>query len=131
MVNTEDKTVARTVAVPSEAPGGLEALRSGHFGHCTHFTLVRIADGQIAAIEIVDNVPHMEGGCLQPVMLLAGCGANDLIVAGMGGRPLAGFNEVGIDVYFDSERPLVGDVVEAFLAGELALMSPGMVCGGH
>jgi predicted Fe-Mo cluster-binding NifX family protein len=130
-VNTQNNTDVRTVAVPSEAPGGREALRSGHFGHCPHFTLVRIVDGQVASTEIVDNLPHMEGGCMQPVMLLAGCGASDLIVAGMGGRPLAGFNEVGINVYFDSERPLVGDVVDAFLAGQLALMSPGMVCGGH
>ena len=32
----------KTVAIPSQHPGGLEALRSGHFGHCDVFTLVKI-----------------------------------------------------------------------------------------
>jgi predicted Fe-Mo cluster-binding NifX family protein len=130
-MSTQENTAARTVAVPSEAPGGLEAVRSGHFGHCSHFTLVSVEDGQITGVEIVENMPHMEGGCMQPVMLLSGCGASDIIVGGMGARPLMGFNEVGISVYFDAERPLVRDVVNAFVAEELALMSPGMVCGGH
>ena len=37
------------VAVPSEAPGGLDSARSGHFGRSPYFTLVDIVDGEITA----------------------------------------------------------------------------------
>lgn len=59
---------ARVVAFPSFAPGGLEAPRAGHFGHCEVFTLVRVEEGK----------------------------ATDIVVAGIGRRPLLGFQEAGI-----------------------------------
>ena len=34
------------IAVPSEAPGGLEATISAHFGHCHAFTMVNV-DGEL------------------------------------------------------------------------------------
>lgn len=119
------------LAVPSVAEGGLEAERSGHFGRCDCFTVVEIADGTVKGVRIVDNPPHVDGGCLRPVQLLAGEGVNALVVAGIGGRPLAGFNEAGIGVYFDNELPRVQEVVDAMLAGTVDLIDPGFVCGGH
>ena len=35
------------LAVPTMGEGGLQAERSGHFGHCDCFTLIDIADGEI------------------------------------------------------------------------------------
>lgn len=119
------------LAVPSVGEGGLDAERSGHFGRCDCFTLVEIEDGRVLAVRVVDNPPHVEGGCLRPVELLASHGVNALMVAGIGARPLAGFNDAGIAVYFDVERPVVGDAVEAFLAGDVELIDPSYVCGGH
>ena len=131
MSTIESTTKTRVLAVPCEAPGGLESVRSGHFGHCVHFTLVTIEDGVVRTVRTIDNLPHMEGGCMQPVMLLADEGVTDIVVSGMGARPLAGFAQVGITVHFDSERPIVGDAVEAFLSGRLQPMLPSMTCGGH
>lgn len=121
----------RILAVPSEAPGGLDAMRSGHFGHCAYFTLVTLENDEITSVTTLPNVPHVQGGCMQPVLLLAEHGVSDLIVSGMGGRPLAGFHDVGITVHYDVERPMVGEVVAAFLAGSLQPMLPTMTCGGH
>ncbi|NLE74770.1 MAG: dinitrogenase iron-molybdenum cofactor biosynthesis protein [Actinobacteria bacterium] len=126
-----DSSTIRKVAVPSEAPGGLEAIRSGHFGHCAYFTIITVEDGVAGAVEVVPNVPHVEGGCMQPVLFLANHGVSDIVVSGMGARPLAGFQQVGITVHYDIERALVGEVVQAFLAGSLQPMLPTMVCGGH
>ena len=39
-----------SVAVPSMNPGGLDAPRSGHFGHCDVFTLVHVEDGAIKEV---------------------------------------------------------------------------------
>ncbi len=119
------------LAVPSVGEGGMDVERSGHFGRCDCFTVVDIVDGAVAGVRIVANPPHVEGGCLTPVNLLAGEGVNALVVAGIGGRPLAGFNDAGIVVYFDNERPLVSDAVAALIAGEVEVIDPGYVCGGH
>jgi len=119
------------LAVPSVGDGGIDAARSGHFGTCDCFTVVEIEDGAVTAVRVVDNPPHVEGGCLRPVGLLASNGVNALVVAGIGGRPLAGFNDAGIDVYFDSARPMVRDAVNALIAGEVEIIDPSAVCGGH
>lgn len=122
----------RTVlAVPTLGEGGLEGERSAHFGHCDCFTLVEVVDGAIVDVRVVDNPPHQEGGCLRPVNLLAGHGVNALLAAGMGARPLQGFNDVGIAVYFESETPRINDAVQLFLDGAMQTMDARHVCGGH
>lgn len=123
-------TGEKIIAVPSLTPGGLQAERSGHFGHCDKFTLVKVIDEAIAEVAVVDNMPHGEGGCLDPVRLLSSLGTTQIIVGGMGARPLAYFNELGIDVYADRQVPTVQEVVEAFIAGGIPRIAPGDVCGG-
>jgi predicted Fe-Mo cluster-binding NifX family protein len=120
----------RVIAVPSLAPGGLEAQRSGHFGHCDFFTLVEVDADSVARVSVVANAPHNEGGCLDPVKLLASLGATDIVVGGMGARPLAFFEDMGITVYADQELPTVVEVVDALLQGTVPVMSAMQVCGG-
>jgi predicted Fe-Mo cluster-binding NifX family protein len=130
-VLTMESTERIVLAVPTEGDGGLECERSGHFGRCDCFTVVEIENGTVTGVRVVDNPPHVEGGCLRPVQLLASHGVNALVVAGIGGRPLAGFNDAGITVYFDNRIPVVGDVVDALLAGAVEVIDPSYVCGGH
>jgi predicted Fe-Mo cluster-binding NifX family protein len=111
-------------------PGGLEAQRSGHFGHCDCFTLVDIENGAIKEVSTVHNPPHQQGGCQAPVNLLHQAQANALIVGGIGMRPLMGFKQVGIDVYFGPEGPTVEAAMELFLEGRLRPIAENQVCGG-
>lgn len=128
---SESPTVPkRIIAVPSLVPGGLEAQRSGHFGHCDCFTLVEVGGDGVTKVSVVENAPHHEGGCLDPVNLLASLGATEIVVGGMGARPLAFFGEMGITVYTDQELPTVGEVVDALLRGSVPVMSAMQVCGG-
>ncbi len=120
---------AMVLAVPSLAEGGLEAERSEHFGRSACFTIVEIADGAVTRTRVVANAPHEHGGCLGPVDLLASNGVNALVVAGIGGRPLAGCIDAGIDVYFDDRLPLVTQVVDAMAAGSVPRIDPGAGCG--
>lgn len=115
------------VAVPSEAPGGLDARRSGHFGRCDCFTVVELRDGEVADVTVVQTPPHHEGGCLQPVMLLAEHMVDAIVVDGIGGRPLAGFAQVGIAVHRGTGSD-VRSAVEAFRRGELEPVGPEGVC---
>ena len=111
--------------------GGIECERSGHFGHCDTFTLVEIDGDAVKTVNIIENPPHVEGGCLAPVNLLASHGVTAIVVAGMGARPLAGFQDAGIDVYFENVTPVVGDVVKRLLAGECEFMDAHYTCQGH
>ncbi len=119
------------IAVPSDNPGGLDARVSGHFGHCDRYTLVEIDAEGVKKVETMDNPPHQEGGCLAPVRLLADRGVTKLLAGGMGRRPLMGFNQAGIEVYFAGDQPTVGQSVAAYMDGRLPAFSMDAVCGGH
>jgi predicted Fe-Mo cluster-binding NifX family protein len=118
------------IAIPSMEAGGLDGQRSGHFGHCDVFTLIDVEEGKIKSVSTVPNQTHVQGGCMVPVNLLAGHKVNALVVGGIGMRPLMGFRQVGIDVYYDVTRPQIKPVVEDLIAGKLPLISDSQVCGG-
>jgi len=118
------------IAIPSQGDGGLDGRRAGHFGHCDVFTLVDVKDAEIQEVTIVPNQEHAQGGCMVPVNLLAGHKVTSLIVGGIGMRPLAGFNQAGIDVYHDETREEIRPVVEDLISGVLQLIKSDQVCGG-
>ena len=121
---------SQTIAVPSMFPGGLEASRSGHFGHCEMFTLVEVEDGKILDVKTVQNLPHQQGGCQAPVNLLHQNGADALIVGGIGMRPLMGFRQVGIDVYFGPVGETVQAAIDYLIQGYFKPIDDTQTCGG-
>ena len=118
------------IAIPSTMPGGLESPLGAHFGHCDLYTLVEVAEGQVTETKVIPNVPHQQGGCMAPVQHLASHGVQILIAGGMGMRPLMGFNQVGIQVFFGGNSTTVGQAVEALLAGSLPQFTQEFTCGG-
>ena len=118
------------IAIPSQGSGGLDGERSGHFGHCDVFTLVEVEDGRIVDVSVISNASHTQGGCQVPVTLLHQHGAHALIVGGIGMRPLMGFRQMGIEVYFGPEGDTVGSVVDMLLEGRLRQIGDHQVCGG-
>ena len=83
---------------PPTCPGGLDAQRAGHFGRCACFTLVDVVGEEVQDVKVLQNAPHTEGGCMAPVLVLAENNVDAIVVQGIGGRPLMGFNQVGITV---------------------------------
>ncbi len=118
------------IAVPSEAPGGLDAAIGVHFGHCELYTLVTLDEGRIRAVEILPNVPHEQGGCMAPVSHLAQNRVRVLLAGGMGMRPLMGFQQMGIQVFHCGEARTVGEAVAAFSEGKLQEFASRHTCGG-
>lgn len=129
-----NKRIAPVFDVPREirssAPGGLDAPIGAHFGHCDLYTLVTVEDNSVKKVDVIPNVPHQQGGCMAPVQYLAGKGAAKLIAGGMGFRPLMGFSQVGIRVYFGGNCLTVGKAVQALLEGKLQQFSQEHTCGG-
>jgi len=118
------------IAIPSAAPGGLEAELSPHFGHCDVFTLVTVEESEVKQVETLANEGHVQGGCMAPVMLLKEAGAEAMVAGGMGMRPLLGFQQVGIDVYYSEGVRTVGEAVQLALEGKARKFGPANVCGG-
>jgi predicted Fe-Mo cluster-binding NifX family protein len=118
------------IAVPSANPGGLDAAVGAHFGHCDLYTLIDTQGTEILNVRTLENVPHQQGGCMAPVTHLARNGVQVLIAGGMGMRPLMGFEQVGVRVFYGSGAPSVGHAVRAFLAGELPAFTLNETCGG-
>ncbi|HMK61963.1 MAG TPA: NifB/NifX family molybdenum-iron cluster-binding protein [Dissulfurispiraceae bacterium] len=118
------------IAIPSEGEGGLDGIRSGHFGHCEVFTFVDVEDGMIKNVSTIPNVGHTQGGCMVPVTLLANHNVNALIVGGIGMRPLMGFRQVGIQVYHEDRTAQIRPVVEDLIAGNIPAIEDNQVCGG-
>lgn len=121
------------IAIPTNNPGGLEATRSDHFGHCDVFTLVEVdADNKVTSVEMLPVPDHGAGGCMVPVNFLRDAGVNAIVVGGIGARPMQGFAEVGINVYWADRNavPIAGAVMEKFTAGQLPQMTADQACGG-
>lgn len=118
------------VAIPSSHPGGLESALGAHFGHCDLYTLVEIANNEVQNVRTLPNVPHQQGGCMAPVNHLAQNGVQVLIAGGMGMRPLMGFQQVGINVFYGNGARTVKEAVDAFLKGGLQQFTSEFTCGG-
>jgi predicted Fe-Mo cluster-binding NifX family protein len=108
----------------------MEAAVSDHFGHCDVFTLVDVEGNQVTRIGLLQNGGHEQGGCMAPVMLLKQNGVDLLSAGGMGPRPLAGFQQVGIEVFFNEGSATVGEAIQKLLAGQCRKFGPAQVCGG-
>ena len=118
------------IAVPSDAPGGLDSTISEHFGHCGAFTIVAISNGEIGEVSILENSGHEQGGCMAPVQLLKQEGVEVLVAGGMGQRPLSGFQQVGIAVHFKEEARSVSEAIELYLKGGCRSFGEAQTCGG-
>ncbi|NOX25497.1 MAG: dinitrogenase iron-molybdenum cofactor biosynthesis protein [Deltaproteobacteria bacterium] len=119
------------IAIPSDGNGGLDGTRSNHFGHCDIFTVVEVKDGVIEKVSTLKNVEHGQGGCMVPIDLLGQHRINAIVVGGIGARPLMGFKQAGIEVYYDDKQAEIRPVVEDLIAGNLAVMADNQACGGH
>ena len=121
------------IAIPTDNPGGLEAGRSDHFGHCDIFTVVDIDENkEVTKIDLIENGDHEAGGCMVPVQTLHKANVEAIVVGGMGARPMQGFNQVGIKVYFANKEmlPNVEAVVDGYANNKLILMHADQVCKG-
>lgn len=121
------------VAIPTNHPGGMEGVRSDHFGQCDVFTIVDLdSDNNVTTVETVANQAHGAGGCMVPVTILKDANVEAIVVGGMGARPMQGFTEVGITVYFaDITRIIdVQEVIDHLNQNNLPVMHGDQACKG-
>ena len=117
------------IAIPSESADGLNAIRSGHFGHAPYFTIVEYDEQKnIVGVESVKNVDHDQYGCGGVIEYAMTLGIDGILTAGMGMPPLMRFTAAGITVYYEATEPIVGKVAQLFATGDVAIMDPDAAC---
>lgn len=121
-------TLTTTMAIPTDAPGGLDAALGSHFGKAPCFTMVRIHDGVLASVSVLPQNPHETQGCMGPVRYLAEHGAKFVIAEGMGRRPLLAFHSMGMVVVASEGARTVQEAVTKALKGELRVFTADQAC---
>ena len=115
------------VAIPSNGPGGLEAMISPHFGRCDVFTIVEIVDGKIVNTNVIDNRGTHFGYDRTPAELLASSGVDAILAQGMGPKAMQLFAQSGIAVYMTSAR-IVQEAVQELIEDKAKLASLEDAC---
>jgi predicted Fe-Mo cluster-binding NifX family protein len=107
------------IALPTTQTG-LEAPLSAHFGHATQFTIIDVDFDKKAVLEVKDlvNPPHSHGGCAAPVEMLQKEGVTDVILGGIGFRPLNIMMQLGMRPYRGVNGTIQSNL-DAFLNGSL------------
>ena len=92
---------------------GIHGELSTNFGHTPAFTIINYEEEtfRVLSVEILQNAPHQQGKCRQPVMLLKNAGVHAIVVGNISRRPLMEFRQVGIVPY----QGLFSTVKENFL----------------
>ncbi len=67
---------------------------------------------------------------MAPVMLLKNQGVDTMLAGGMGMRPLSGFQQVGITVYYNEGASTVADAVKLLSDGRARAFGAAQACGG-
>ena len=117
------------LAIPSDAPGGLDAAISSHFGHADAYTLIDLDGADIAMVRVLPNDESHEG-CAAPAAMLQEQGVQAVLAGGMGGGSQAAFAQAGIPVLHAAAAPTVREAVALFLQGALPPMGVEQGCGG-
>ncbi|MBN1946911.1 MAG: NifB/NifX family molybdenum-iron cluster-binding protein [Bradymonadales bacterium] len=116
------------ICIPVEADQGLDSPVCAHFGSAPAFLIVDT--DSLACRAIPNNNMHHGHGMCMPLASLQGEQIDGMVVGGMGMGALTRLNAANICVY-RAEHQTVRETVEAFKAGTLQLMLPGMACSHH
>ena len=107
------------IGLPTLDANGLQAQCSTHFGGSPYFTFVTLDDGKATQAKSLENPGPGQAGCMGPVLFMQSNNATKVIALGIGGRPMMGFTQVGIDVFHGIEGT-VEDNIQAYLEGKLS-----------
>ena len=120
------------IAISADTNNGLESVVAHHFGRCPYFILVDVEDGEVQAVQSVNN-PFVNGH--QPGQVPAFIQeqkAQVMLSGGMGGRAIQFFNVSGIKAATGASGT-VRQSLERYFGGALVDASPcdESVAHGH
>lgn len=109
-----------TVCIPSLNDGGLLSDISMHFGKTPYFTFIKLEDGEIKDIEVIESFGKHRGGTNTPAEIIADSNANVLICGNLGSKAVLMLREKDIMV-FSGASGKVKDALNKWKQGLLQL----------
>ncbi len=111
------------IAISADDPNGLEAVVSPHFGRCPYYVLVDVVEGQIAAIQAIENPyfrQHVPGVVPE---FIRRQGVDVMLTGGMGRRAVTFFEQFGIEPVTGASGT-VRHALSQYLGGDLTGAEP-------
>ena len=116
------------ICIPVNEDQGLQSQVCAHFGSAPAFMIVDTESGSCRAVPN-QNQHHGHGMCA-PLASLQGESIDGMVVGGIGMGALNKLSASNILVYL-AQHATVAETVDAFKAGSLKLVEPGMACAHH
>jgi len=92
-------------------------ILSGHFGHCSSFSVYEIESGNVKFVEKLTPPPHEPGVIPE---WLSGCDINAVLTGGMGRKAKEIFESKGIEVIDGLVPDELDKIADDFAKGKLA-----------
>ena len=116
------------ICIPIEAENGLDSAVCAHFGSAPAYLIVDVE--KLSFRTVVNQNQHHSHGMCMPLQSLRGEAIDGMVVGGIGMGAFNKLQAANIQVYI-AEHATVGEVVDAFRAGRMTPMQPGMTCSAH
>jgi predicted Fe-Mo cluster-binding NifX family protein len=116
------------ICIPVMEDKGLDSVVSEHFGSAPLFLVVD-TDGEACRAIANRNRHHAHGMCA-PLASLQGETLDGIVVGGIGRGALGKLAAAGLRVFL-ARHATVRETIDAFKAGALRPVTPGMSCAGH
>lgn len=115
------------IAVPTIGTRGLDEEIGSHFGKVPTYTIV---DTDTSEVQVIENASEHRGGVGLPPDLIAGAGADVMLVSNAGMRAILRLQELGVEVYTGA-RGTVRTAMQALQNGDLKLATAENACKEH
>ncbi len=116
------------ICIPIEADNGLDSAVCAHFGSAPAYLIVDVAN--LTFKTVTNHNQHHSHGMCMPLQSLRGEVIDGMVVGGIGMGAFNKLRAADINVYV-AQHATVSEVVDAFRAGQMKPMQPGMTCSGH
>jgi predicted Fe-Mo cluster-binding NifX family protein len=111
------------IAISSSENKGLDSAIGAHFGRCAYFVLVDVEEGEVQAVQTIDNPYYRQHQPGQVPGFIRTQDADVMLSGGMGGRAVTFFQQYGIQPVTGAAGT-VRQSVERYLSGELTGTAP-------
>ena len=115
---------------PTNENMGYLSKRGAHFGKAKYYTIITLDNKEISDVEVIENTGH-SGACSGAVTNIMALNPDALVVSGIGANPARGFQEAGLEVYYDGESKKVQDSIQMFIEGKLQKLASEGTCAHH
>jgi predicted Fe-Mo cluster-binding NifX family protein len=117
------------ICIPTLNEGGLLSEISMHFGKSSYFTFIKLENGEIIEINVIESAGKHNGGSKTPAEIIIDSGVDVLICGGLGTRAISMLRDDGIEV-FSGASGKVRDVIKEWKIGFLPITDENVCRNG-